>query len=152
LRFRTEVRASDAAAVRALVEATGFFSGEEAAIALELVETPGYSFVFAEDDRGLLGYTCYGAVPAASGSFDLYWIAVHPRGQGSGVGKKLMDATESAIRELGGRKIWIETSGRTQYVPTRAFYSKCGFRIAATLDDFYSPGDAKVIFEKTISG
>ena len=144
--MRADLRAGDGGAVEALVRATGFFNPEEIAIAVELVTTPGYRFLFAEDEDGLLGYTCYGAVPATTGSFDLYWIAVHPRAQNAGVGRALLAATERAIALLGGARIWVETSGRAQYAPTRTFYERCGYRIAAVLDDYYAPGDAKVIF------
>lgn len=150
MRFRSEVRAGDAAAVGELVRATGFFNEEEIAIAIELVETEGYLFFFAEDDAGLVGYSCYGAVPATKASFDLYWIAVHPRAQRSGVGRTLMRETEETIRARGGAKVWVETSGREEYAPTRAFYQRCGYRVAAVLDDFYAPGDAKVIFERRL--
>ena len=37
-----------------------------------------------------------------------------------------------------------------QYAPTRAFYLRCGYEIAAELPDFYEPGDGKVIFVKTL--
>ena len=147
---RYEVSPGDARAVGELVQATGFFNAEEEAIAVELVETAGYLFVFAEDDAGLIGYTCYGAVPATRGSWDLYWIAVHPRVQRGGIGRALMEATEVAIRARGGTKVWVETSGRAQYAPTRAFYERCGYAVAAVLEDFYAPGDAKVILSKRL--
>jgi hypothetical protein len=32
-----------------------------------------------------------------------------------------------------------------------AFYGACGYKIEATLEDFYAPGDAKVILLKILS-
>jgi ribosomal protein S18 acetylase RimI-like enzyme len=148
MKLRHPVQGGDAAAVGDLVRATGFFNEEEIEIAVELVKSEGYSFVFAEDEAGLLGYTCYGRVPATKASFDLYWIAVHPRAQRSGIGRALMAETERAIGT--GAKVWVETSGRDQYAPTRAFYQRCGYSIAAVLDDYYAPGDAKIILVKTL--
>jgi GNAT superfamily N-acetyltransferase len=148
MKLRYHVQPGDAAKVGDLVRATGFFNEEEIGIAIELVELPGYLFVFAEDDSGLLGYTCYSAVPATRASWDLYWIAVHPRAQRGGIGRALMAATEQRIGS--GAKVWVETSGRDQYRPTRAFYERCGYAIAAVLDDFYAPKDAKIIFAKAL--
>ncbi len=44
----------------------------------------------------------------------------------------------------------IETSAGERYVPTRGFYLKNGYRVEATMADFYSPGDGKVIFVKDL--
>lgn len=155
--LRHELVAADSAAVGELVRATGFFSEEEIAIAVELVDArltqgdaSGYHFVMASDDSGLLGYTCYGPTPATQSSHDMYWIAVHPRAQGKGVGRALAVATEEAIAAMGGTRVWVETSGRAQYEPTRAFYLATGYTVAATLEDFYAPGESKVIFVKAV--
>ena len=53
---------------------------------------------------------------------------------------------EQAIRAAGGRLIYIETSNRGQYAPTRGFYERCGYQLDAVLKDFYGPGDDKCIF------
>lgn len=151
--LRATVVPADAAAVGELVRATGFFSEEEVAIAIELVDerlaqgdASGYFFVLADDEDGLLGYTCYGPTPATASSHDMYWIAVHPRAQGRGVGRQLVVETERAIAAMGGTRVWVETSGRAQYAPTRAFYEATGYTVAAVLEDFYAPGESKVIF------
>jgi hypothetical protein len=51
---------------------------------------------------------------------------------------------------MGGRRIYIETSSRAQYEPTRGFYLKCGYRQETILEDFYAPGDGKVIYVKAL--
>jgi hypothetical protein len=61
-----------------------------------------------------------------------------------------MNRTEDLIRAAGGRKVYIETSSRDLYLPTRAFYQSCGYPIDAQLDDFYGPGDHKCIFSKSL--
>ncbi len=155
--YREEVRPADALAVRRLVEATGFFHPEEIDIAQELVderlakgEASGYLFLFAEEGGELVGYSCYGIIPLTVASWDLYWIAVHPSRQGTGLGRRLLAATETRIREAGGTAAYAETSGRPQYEPTRAFYTRCGYDTAAVFDDFYAPGDAKYVFVKRV--
>jgi len=158
--FREIPRPQDAAAVREMVAATGFFSDEEADIAKELVderlakgEDSGYFFVFADSaDGGLDGYACYGPTPGTVGVFDLYWICVHPAGQGKGLGKELLGEAERRIREAGGRKAIVETSSRDLYRPTRAFYEKRGYLAEARIADFYDLGDHKIIYAKTLAG
>jgi ribosomal protein S18 acetylase RimI-like enzyme len=158
LHWRERVSASDVGRVSSLVEATGFFSREEREVAIELVderlekgEASGYAFLFAEGEEELLGYACYGRTPGTVSSYDLYWIVVSPSHQGSGVGSCLLTEVESRIRGAGGTQIWIDTSGRAQYAPTRAFYRKRGYRQEARLSDFYAPGDDKLILVKRLA-
>lgn len=151
--FRDRVLPSDIEAVRELVRATGYFSDEEVAIAAELVaetvargEAAGYSYLFAEQDGRLAGYSCYGQVPCSTVSWDLYWIAVHPSRQGGGLGRRLLRETERRVREAGGLALYAETAGKAQYAPTRAFYERSGYATASVLADFYAPGDAKYTY------
>lgn len=156
--FREEVRESDIAAVREIVMATKMFYQHEADVAAELVEerlrrgpASGYFFVFAEDKGEVVGYSCYGPIACTIHSYDLFWIAVHPKCQGHGLGKKLMAISEQRIAEAGGKRIYVETSGREVYHPTRAFYDHCAYTLEATLKDFYAPGDDKCTFVKVVS-
>ncbi|MCB9832954.1 MAG: GNAT family N-acetyltransferase [Planctomycetes bacterium] len=155
--FREQPRADDPRAVGELVAATGFFQDHEVAIAIELVEESlvrgleaGYRYFFAEDDEGLLGYACYGEIPCTRGSWDLYWIAVHPRGQRRGLGRALLAATETAIAALAGRAIYIETSSQELYRPTQAFYLGAGYELAARFADFYALGDDKLVYRRAL--
>lgn len=156
-RLRHDVLRQDRETVRALVERTGFFTRDEVAIAVELVDAhlsdgpaSGYQFVFAEMDGALAGYACYGPVTCTAASYDLYWIAVEPKFQRHGVGRMLMDVVESQVAARGGERIYIDTSGRDQYAPTRAFYERSGFYAEARLKDFYAPGDDRVIYAKSL--
>jgi len=156
--FRDEVAPGDAAAVGALVSATGFFSAEESAIAVELVEDylkrgrdSGYRFIFAKDAGRLAGYVCFGPIPLTRVSFDLYWIAVQPDLQRTGLGRRLLTMAEATARDLGGASMYVDTSSRAQYAPTRLFYRRLGYRLAAEFPDFYAPGDGKVVFVKRLT-
>jgi len=155
--FRDEPRAADLARVREIVDATGFFSAEEIAVAVELLDdrlargpASDYRFLLAEEDGRVAGYTAYGRIPFTRASWDLYWIAVDPAAQGRGIGAALVVESERRIALAGPARIYLETSSRAQYAPTRRFYDRCGYRVAATLDDFYAPGDGKVIFVKEV--
>ena len=137
--------------------ATGRFSEEEVDIAVELVqewlqrgEASGYHFLLLRDGERLLGYSCYGPIPAAPGRFDLYWIVVDPGLQGQGLGQRLLRSSERDAVRRGASRMYVDTSSRAEYVPTRRFYERAGYELAARLDDFYADGDAKCIYLKRL--
>jgi len=157
IRYRQDVTPADQQNVHDIVESTGFFSPDELNIAVELVTErlqkgleSGYHFLFAEFEESTIGYSCFGPIPATRYSYDLYWIAVHKDWRGKGIGRLVLDASEKAIKNLGGQRVYIETSGRDQYSPTRAFYISCGYREEAHLEGFYAPGDAKYFYVKVL--
>ncbi|MFZ1984893.1 MAG: GNAT family N-acetyltransferase, partial [Desulfatitalea sp.] len=157
LQWRYTLQPEDPEAIRHLVALTGFFNPEEIGVAEELVlerlakgEASGYYFVMAEQEGRLVGYSCYGLIAGSANSFDLYWIAVHPDIQRRGLGRRLMQESERLIHNAGGRRIYVETSGRAIYASTRIFYENCSYRREAVLEDFYAPGDGKVIYCKVL--
>ena len=141
-----------------LAGAEPLFSREEAETVDELLETyleqddhGGYFFLSAVENDKLLGFACFGPTPLTQGTYDLYWIAVGAPAKGQGVGRALMAHVEDVVRQRGGRMIVLDTSGRREYAPTRAFYERLGYTHAATLTDFYAPGDDLVIFTRLLS-
>ena len=161
MRWRDTVKQSDVDAVRRLVASTNFFSREEQKIAAELVEetlargaAAGYSFVFADvpgNFSDLLGYTCFGPIPATQSSYDLYWIAVSPGQQRLGLGRQLLQESERIARLQNATHMFVDTSGRAGYAPTRAFYERMGYHVAARIADFYAPGDDKIIYTRQLA-
>lgn len=156
--LRTTATPDDVAYVRDIVASTGFFSEAEIAVAVELIEdrvTRGdasdYRFVFADRNERAIGYACYGPIPCTIGSFDLYWIAVHDRERGRGLGRRLLREAERRIHGESGRQVYVETSSRDQYRSTRAFYEKNGYERVATFPDFYARGDDKVVYVKPLN-
>lgn len=151
LRFRHVLDEADPARIRALVKATGVFSAEEVRMAGELADTTldgteTYRWLLAEADGQLIGYTCFDRIYFTKGGFDLFWIAVLPDRRGSGLATELMERTIKFIRGKKGVQIFAETSSREPYAAARAFYLRAGFTEAARLDDFYEPGDDKVMY------
>ena len=146
LEFRYDVRPDDRETVRRLVQSTGVFSPVEVDVAVELVDDrlergcqSDYHFVFAELDGRTVGYTCYGPIALTAASFDLYWIAVDKSLHGRKIGQALLEKTEELVRQAGGRQVYIETSNRHQYAPTRGFYLRGGYRQEALLERFLRP-------------
>jgi ribosomal protein S18 acetylase RimI-like enzyme len=157
LEFRYGVVPSDRERVREIVGSTGFFNPAEIDIAVELVDErlakgapSGYYFVFAGPPGQVHGYVCYGPIAGTAESYDLYWIAVHDSHRGRKLGRVLMDEAEQLIAQAGGHRVYVETSNREHYIPTRAFYDRCGYQVEAVIKDFYAPGDDKVILVKVV--
>jgi len=141
-----------------IVTATGNFTPAEIAIALEVVDEgladpeSGYFLFVAEDETGVAGYECHGPTPLTDGTYDLYWIAVDPRTQGSGYGRALLRFAEEDVLRRGGRLLLIETSSQESYGATIRFYEKSGYPLVARIKGFYRPGDDKLIFARDLTG
>lgn len=156
MHFRNKLKESDVAFIKDILQSTGFFYDSEIEIAEELAlenlakgaDKSGYIFTIAENENQPVGFTCYGPIPGTADSFDLYWIAVHQSQRGGGLGRKLMEMAVEDIAAMNGKNIWIETSSRAIYEPTRKFYLKTGCEIIAELPDFYGENDNKVIYLK----
>lgn len=150
-------RAADRDRVRSMVEATGVFRDAEVDIALEVfdgaTQHPGvdYHGLAAYEDGGVVGLTLYGPTPGTVGTWDLYWIVVDPAGHRQGVGRALMEATERDIWNVGGRLVVVETSSRSDYEPTRAFYTALQYDRAAHIEGYYAPQDDLIVFTKHLS-
>ncbi len=157
--LRRQVKPSDLRRIASLVRESGYFSEREVAVARELVRErlsrgtrSGYFFLFADHQQYTpLGYTCYGPIPGTEDRYDLYWIVVATMFRGHGIGRLLLSETERLIAQRGGTILFVETSSRPLYEPTRRFYHSCQYREEATVHDFYAPGDHKLIFSKTLT-
>ena len=99
----------------------------------------------------MLGYACFGPNTLTAGTYDLYWIAVHPEARRHGIGHGLIARVEDEVRARGGRLILIDTSSTTSYAPARHLYRSCGYRREALVHDFYAPGDHLIIFSKSLT-
>lgn len=148
-----ELEQADRAALEALVRSVELFSPAEMDVAMEVLDAclahPGrdYFGLGAFTASGsLLGYACYGPTPCTEGTWDLYWIAVAGAARGQGVGSQLMQEVERTLARSQARLLLIETASRDDYTPTRSFYRRRGYTVAARVPDFYAPGDDRVIF------
>jgi ribosomal protein S18 acetylase RimI-like enzyme len=147
----------DPARIKEIVSSTGFFRQDEIRVAVELVEewlakgeASGYEFLFVEVAGETVAYSCYGLIPCTLHSYDLYWIATHKDFMNKGIGRALLRETENAIWKSGGTGIYVETSSKPQYAPTRAFYENNGYILKARYEDFYDRGDDKCVYIKRV--
>jgi GNAT superfamily N-acetyltransferase len=146
---------ADRGRIEALTRAVGVFHADEVPVALEVFDgavagSPDYLALGAELDGRLVGWICWGPTPCTVGTFDLYWMAVEPTAQGAGIGTALVRAMEDRLRGHA-RLIIVETAGRADYGPTRAFYEARGYHRAAVIPDFYAPGDDQLVYTKTLA-
>jgi ribosomal protein S18 acetylase RimI-like enzyme len=155
--FRSTVHSNDPSIVESIVRSTGFFREDEIPVAVELVEErlkngteSGYEFLFVETEGRTVAYSCYGLIPCTLHSYDLYWIVTHKDYMYRGIGKRLLQETENAIKAAGGHGIYVETSSKDQYIPTRAFYEKNNYLLKARFRDFYDTNDDKCVYVKNV--
>jgi ribosomal protein S18 acetylase RimI-like enzyme len=155
--LRDDVLPADRPPLERILRESKYFREDEIPVGLELVDdrlargdASHYRFVVAAQGDRTVGYCCYGLIACTVHSYDIYWIAVDPAFQRSGVGRRLMAAAEENIRSAGGRRIYVETSSKALYESTRKFYAKCGYKEDAVLCDFYAPGDNKVVMVKSL--
>jgi len=173
------IPASDRARVAEILRSTDNFRDDEVDVALELFDESlageDYTFVGAfevvgdsrpsADDsadsrwlmadscrRSLQGFACYGPTPATDRTYDLYWIAVDRGAQGSGCGSRLLTEVERSLEALHARMLVVETSSRSDYTATRAFYVRRGYVEAARVREFYAPADDRIILTKRLAG
>jgi D-alanine-D-alanine ligase len=150
--------AADRGRIEDITHAVGLFRDDEILVALEVFDeaareggSQSYTALGAEVDGRLVGWICWGPTPCTLGTYDLYWMAVEPALQGSGIGSALLGEMEHCLAGLA-RLIIIETTGRPDYAATRAFYQARGYDPVSTIPDFYAPGDDQVVYVKNVSG
>jgi D-alanine-D-alanine ligase len=149
---------ADRARVEEITRAVRRFREDEIPVALEVFDAAvhsdpdgSYHVLGAELDASLVGWICWGPTPCTLGTYDLYWMAVDPAVQGSGIGTALLTEMERRLSGLA-RLIVVETAGRPDYAATRAFYQARGYAAVSTIPDFYAPGDDQVVFVKNVRG
>ncbi len=80
--------------------------------------------------------------------YNLYFIAVATDRRGQGLGTKLIEAVERQVAQQGGQRLIVETSTAEALAAARGLYRKLGYTQRQVVDDFYGPGEGKVVFEK----
>lgn len=139
----------------------GLFSTDEAAFFDEMTQgafdgtLDGHHWLVAEDADGhVISGAQYAPEPYADRMWNLYFIAVDPAHQGSGVGSAVMAHVVAELTTLGdghARTLVVETSSTDQYARTRVFYAGIGYTEEARIREFYGPDDHKIVFWKKLA-
>jgi GNAT superfamily N-acetyltransferase len=145
--------------IEEILRSTEFFYEFEIQTALDIadetisygMEKSGYYWFKITDEKDeMVAFANYGKNEFSTHSWELYWIAVHHNSRNKKLGSVLLKAIEEDIRKMGGKILWIETSGRPLYASTEGFYKRNGYELHASLKDFYGPGDPKQIYRKVL--
>lgn len=146
----------DTETIMNLADAIGLFEGEELEELGNMVA--GYFdgslgeehyWIVCEHD-GVVGVAYFAPEQYADGTWNLYFIAVHPKHQGKGNGAAILKHIEQALAAKGERLLLVETSGLPNFELTRKFYRKQGYEEEARIREFYKAGDDKIIFRKAL--
>ncbi|NCC76169.1 MAG: N-acetyltransferase [Clostridia bacterium] len=155
--FRGLESPADVTVLEEIIRRTGVFHPEEIPVARELLDDclvqggSGYYRCFLAQDRaGILGYALFVEVAGTIGTFELYWLAVDPSFQGTGVGHQLMAELERQVRNAAGQRIYISTSAKPEYRPARQLYLSCGYELAGRLPNYFRQGDDLLYYHKTL--
>ena len=148
----------DRARLLSMLVKTRVFNSEEIDVAMELIDIvlkdqnqKDYHIFCTVGDQGQpVGYICYGPTPMTQGTFDLYWIVVDPDFQGKKIGSQLFDFLEKILRGRNGRMILADTSSTPQYGRAQRFYQQNGFQAIARVKDYYSPGNDRITFCRSL--
>ena len=139
-----------------IVRATGVFREEEVNVAVELMDIAAndkeqkdyFLFSYVDETGTVQGYYCAGPTPMTQRTFDLYWIAVHPRLHKKRIGHELLDHCEGQVITMGGKLLVVETSSQPKYETTRRFYLRHQYAEAARIKNYYAQDDDLVIYSK----
>ncbi len=137
----------------ALLRSIESFTPDEVDVAMELVDVAlnqsdqkDYEFVIAGLDGEVAGYVCFGPTPMTEGTFDMYWVATHPKFARRGVARALVRRMDEILTARGARIVRIETSSQEAYGSAHGFYEALGFSEEARFRDFYKPNDDLITF------
>lgn len=148
---------ADKPAVMNILRKTPEFLHHEVVVAEELIDAflenhddSGYHILVAKIEGEIAGYVCFGNTPLTEATWDIYWIAVSRENRGKGIGGILMKQAEGNIKNMGGKLIVVETSGKDSYTKTRSFYESINYERVCGIADYYAPDDDLVIFIKRL--
>ncbi len=153
--------AGDLERIKEIAVAAEMFSTEEAEFFDEMLNgaldgsLEGHEWLVVEASDGpVVGAAQFAPEPFADRMWNLYFIAVDPAFQGSGIGRAVMGHVEGHLTARGEehvRTLVVETSSTDQYARTRSFYAGIGYDEEARIREFYGPGDHKVVFWKQLN-
>jgi ribosomal protein S18 acetylase RimI-like enzyme len=150
--------AGDRPAIAEMLALCGGFDAVEIRVALEVFDEgldpggPGdYDLFGCEGGARLLGYICVGPVPLTASTWDMYWLCIHPEARRRGVGRALVAHAEAHVAGSGGRRLAVQTSGRTDYAPVRGFYAALDYRVVGRIPDYFNDGDDGVFYCKVLA-
>ena len=146
----------DVTSLIVLAEASGLFEPSQTEELAQMLdqhfngETKSQDLWFTDDDNGVVGVAYVAPERMTEGTWNLYWIAIHPERQRQGRGVALLRHVEQMLANRGERILLVETSSLESFKYVRSFYRKSGYDEEARIREFYKAGDDKIIFRKAL--
>jgi len=100
-----------------------------------------------EEEPAVLGYSSSWVVADEA---HLLNLAVHPRYQGAGIGRCLLEAVIDDSRQRGARVVFLEV--RAGNIVARRLYRRLGFRDLGVRRGYYGPGQDAIVMELRLAG
>ncbi|MEO1208220.1 MAG: GNAT family N-acetyltransferase [Cyanobacteria bacterium J06638_20] len=140
-------------ALIALATASGLFEPDQTDLLSDMLRSPQEEDVwFADDDgTGPVGVAYLAPEKMTYGTWNLYWIAVHPAQQRQGRGKAILSHVQQWLMDRSERILLVETAGTDDFAYVRKFYADNGFENEARIRDFYDAGVDKIVFRKALA-
>ncbi|MEO0429764.1 MAG: GNAT family N-acetyltransferase [Pseudomonadota bacterium] len=138
----------DEAALKAVIRESGLFSPDELEAFDAMIEA---HLSGAEADFWCVEAEGAGAAwtapePMSGDVLNLRFLAVRTDARRRGLGRALVRAAVEGARQRGGRLLLVETGSGPDLERARTLYIATGFAEQGRIDDYYAPGEAKVIF------
>ncbi|WP_127127600.1 GNAT family N-acetyltransferase [Pseudoflavitalea rhizosphaerae] len=89
-----------------------------------------HRFLIAEMDEEAVGFASFGPI-GNMGIYKLHKIYVHPKTQGLGVGRALLDFVIEQILDDGGHTLHLNVNRQNK---AKSFYEKQGFKVIEVVD------------------
>jgi GNAT superfamily N-acetyltransferase len=136
------VTPSDTPGLLAVCKSTGLFPPDEIATLQKLFEDyhatnagSGHQALTYEENGKLGAVVYFTPKEMTDRTWELLMIMVESTSQGKGIGSRLLQAVEDAVRRANGRMLLIETSSASEFEKTRRFYRERGYTEAAHIPD-----------------
>lgn len=113
----------------------------------ELAGRPRRDYVVLDDGAGVVGYA---GLDHGGDVADVMTVAVAPRAQGLGLGRRLLDELEVRAVARGTASVMLEV--RADNTAARSLYDGAGYVLVSTRRRYYQPGDVDaLVLRKTLS-
>ena len=99
----------------------------------------------------IIGVIGYSLDKYETNNYWLGWFYVHKKYQGKGYAKRLLDYIARKLKRKGARKIFVDTSSDEFYNRALTLYLDNGFRIEATIRDYYGNKEDQIILSKLLT-
>lgn len=99
----------------------------------------------------VIGFCFCAPEPMTEGVWNMLAIAIAPDAQAGGHGKALIAHVQDMLRNTGQRVLIVDTSASDDFITARMFYSAQGFEEAAQIKDYWSAGEDKITFWKSLT-